>query len=520
MKKILSLLLAVTFVVGAFCVPASAIYADKASTAYIQYGTTAHDLGAYGLHAFRATPVSVAPALDGAIATGEYGTAASDIATLGNGLTLTNSTGTTDYTEECGEAYKNFKLTTYLVYDANYLYIAEQVEGDIAIEYIDPTGAQSTISTHVRYGMNQSKLVPEAASRLSNSYVYRFDTATNQFQVGACTAGNRSYKKISGLVSESKTLAETVNADTYSDWSLEKYGQNTAIGYTENNGVHTYVFEYKIPLGDASFSIAGNYNASKVKELLKEKTFYGSYLFQVSLTRTGGTDGDKQVFLSTGYAGDRAIYPFSNPNGTPSTWSREVRTYWTNSKGESLATTYIPSPVVHGASAGSSGVGSTSGFRPGLTGYRLDQIATAYRLGEKATFTVVPDAIENTSPVEGDIRVVPVEFRVRKGYDTEILGTFEKDFKTGKFDTKELSVGLHTLVVTFLQQKFDGKNWVDTKTYKNLSRNFTINGTVMGAAQGGASQTGDNVQLLLIAGASMMMAAGVAGIVLKKKKVK
>ncbi len=520
MKKILSLLLAVTFVVGAFCVPASAIYADKTSTAYIQYGTTAHDLAAYGLHTFRATPVTVAPALDGAIATGEYGNAASDVATLGDGLTLTNSTGTTDYTQECGDAYKNFKLTTYLVYDSEYLYVAEQVEGDVAIDYTGTNGAPSTITTHVRYGMNQSKLVPEAASRLSNSYAYRFDTASNLFQVAGCTAGNRSYKKISGKVSESKTLAETVNADTYSDWSLTKYAQNTAIGYAENNGVHTYVFEYKIPLGDASFSSVGKYSASKVKALLAEKNFYGSYLFQVAVTRTGGADGDKQIFLSTGYAGDRAIYPFSNPKGTPSTWSHEVKTYWTNSKGESLATTYIPSPVVHGASSGSAGVGSTSGFRPGLTGYRLDQIATAYRLGEKATFTVVPDAIENTSPVEGDIRVIPVEFRVRKGYDTQILGTFEKDFKTGKFDTKELSVGLHTLVVTFLQQRFDGKEWVDTKTYKNLSRNFTINGTVMGAAQGGASQTGDNVQILWIAGASMMVAAGAAGIVLKKKRAK
>jgi hypothetical protein len=243
-------------------------------------------------------------------------------------------------------------------------------------------------------------------------------------------------------------------------------------------------------------------------------------MFQVAVTRTGGAAGNQQMFLSTGYAGNAPLHPFSSTEGEATTWVKAVRDYWTTKNGEFHNITYVPSPIVHAAADNSSAVAPTTGFRPGLSGYRLDKVATAYAIGTEAVFTVIPDAIENTSPVEGDVRIVPVEFRIRKGFNTELNGTFEKDFKTAKFRTDELEPGLHTLVVTFLQQRYDGKEWKDTTQYKNLSTNITIKGSVQGESSGSA-QTGDNVMILAIAGSVMLLTGAIIStVVLKKKRVK
>ncbi len=513
MKKIFSLLLAFTFVVSAFCIPVSATFADQTSTAYIQYGTTARDLRAYGLHTFVAHKTDSVPNLmDGGIMEGEY--LVSDVSKLGDGLTLTNGTGTTDYTAAYGDAYKDVVITSYLMYNNEYLFIAEKVETPTEFSLLTNDGITvDTLLTNVRYGLNQSAALPEAASRLSNTYAYAL--TENGYEVAGCISGNRTYKKLDGEVSNTITLDE----DYYTTWNLFKYGKNTAINVKETAEGFTYEFEYMIPLGDVIYSATGKYDDAQVAELLKNSEFFGSYLFQVAVTRTGGDNGATQLFLTTGYAGSRTINPYAakNDEGVSSTWGREVKNYWTTAKGESLSVVYIPSPVLH-SSAKDAVAPQATGFRPGLTGYGINQFGSVYKAGEAVTFTVTPDSVDNSNPTLGDLRVIPSKFRVRSGYDTELNGTFSEDFKTGKFETKGLPMGVHTLVVTFVQQRFDGTKWVDTEVTKNLSRNFNVVGSVLGAAGQGSPQTGDNTVLFLASAGAMLLAASAFVIVLLKKK--
>ena len=513
MKKILSILLAICFVVSAFCIPAYAGYADQLSTAYIQYGTTAHDLRAYGIHTFQAVKVASAPSLtDTGIDPAQYGGTPSDVATLGDGLTLTNSTATTDYTDEAGAAWAGSKITSYLAYDDSFVYIAEKVESPVEISVLAPDGVTvDTLKTNVRYGLNQSTAVPEAASRLSNTYEYE-QTATGYSVVG-CTSGNRTYKTIDGQVSKSATL----DYDMYDAWNMKKYSYNCAIQTYESAGLYTYEFEYKIPLGDAIFSAVGAWDDAQVAALMAQNQFYGSYMFQVAVTRTGAANGKTQLYLTTGYAGGKTIEPYSG-TGASSTWAKAVKAYWTNAKKESASIVYVPSPVLHTNDI-TVAVPPATQFRPGLTGYRIDQFASVFKVGDKAKFTLIPDCAENNAPVAGDLRVVPTKFRVRSGYDTKLNGTIGGDFKSGEFSTSKLPVGLNTLVVTFVQQRFDGTNWVDTSVTKNLSKNFTVSGSVMGSSVGSA-QTGDNTVIFLAAGSVMILAAAAFSVIVLRKKVK
>ncbi len=517
MKKIISVFLSLCFVFSAFCLPVYATYADQTSTAYIQVGTSAHDLQAYGLHSFISSYVSTAPVMDGIISVGEYnsGNIPSDVATIGNGLSLTNNLGTTDYTEEFGKEYEDFTVKTYLSYDDTYAYIAEEVQTKSGIDL----SANPVLNATVRYGLSQSDAIPEAHARLSNTYSYVFDGTG--FTVKPLASADRTYKKLDGAV----TTTVQVDLDPYNDgtttWTREEYSKaaNTAVSYTQADGTHTYVFEYRIPLAEAIYSSTGRYSKEDVSALLQNEMFYGSFLFQVAVTRTGGEDQDKQFFLTTGYAANKKTLPYSGGKDTSaSTWANAVKEYWTTLKGEYLSVAYIASPVVHGGkTVQNPTVPASTGFRPGLSGYGLGEIKTAYKVGSLATFTVIPDAVDNTAPVAGDVRVIPVKFRVRNGFDTKITGSFEADFKTGKFETAKLPVGLSTLVVTFNQQRFNGTEWVDTGFTKNLSRNFTISGSVQAVTEG-ASQTGDALLIAIIAGSAMLAVAAVSVVVVYRRK--
>ena len=517
MKKIISVFLATCFVFSAFCLPVGATFADQTSTAYIQVGTTAHDLQAYGVHTFTSYYVTTAPVMDGKISVGEYnsGNVPSDVATIGNGLALTNNLATSDYTEEYGKDYEDYTIKSYLSYDDTYAYIAEEVQCKYGIDL----STNPVLNANVRYGLNQSVNVPEAHSRLSNGYSYVFDGTG--FAVRPLASADRTYKKLDGAV----TTTVQPDIDPYNDgttqWTRAAYSnpENTAISYTQAGGTHTYVFEYRIPLAEVIYSATGRFSKEDVAALIQNDGFYGSYLFQVAVTRTGGEDMDKQFYLTTGFAANKVLAPYSgNEKSENSTWAQAVKEYWTCANGDNLAVAYIASPVVHGGkTAQNPTVPASTGFRPGLSGYGLGQIKTAYKAGTEATFTVIPDAIENTAPVAGDVRVVPTKFRVRNGFDTKITGTFQADFKTGKFDTSKLPIGLSTLVVTFTQQRFDGTTWVDTGVTKNLSRNFTVASTVAGASSG-SSQTGDTLMVAIIIGSALLLVGAVSVVVVYRKK--
>ncbi len=525
MKKIISLALAVCTLISAFCLPVMASYADQTSTAYIQYGTTAHDLQAYGLHSFVSYYVGTAPQMDGTISSGEYNATGipSDVAKIGDGLTLTNNTGTTDYTAQYGNDYADFQIKTYLAYDEVYAYIAEEVISNQAISAISPNGSSSTLNATVRYGLNQSALLPEGQSRLSNSYSYLLDPISGDLSVSACSAADRVYRKIDGAV----VSTALVDVDPYNDgttvWNRSEYAApaNAAANHTENSGEHKYVFEYRIPLADIVYSATGRYHKDDVKAILESESFYGSFLFQIAVTRTGGEDQNSQFFLNTGYAANREVLPFSG-KGEGTTWAKAVREYWVNANGEYLNVSYIASPIVHnGKNAQVPSVPTkpeASGFRPGLSGFGLGEIKAAYKTNSVVKFNVTPDAVENKNPVLGDVRVVPTQFRVRNGFNTKVSGTFSADFTTAQFSTASLPIGINTLVVTFTTQRFDGTSWVNTDVYKNISRNFTVTGSVQAASQG-SSQTGDSFVIFAVAGSVMLLAGAVSVVLLRKKKV-
>ena len=515
MKKILSIILAITFVAGAFCIPAFASYADQTSTTYIQYGTTAHDLRAYGLHTFLANKVSAEPSLtDEGIDPAQYGGVASDVAKIGDGLTLTDEACEKDYTEAFGDAYSDVVLTTYLAYNDEYVFIAERIESPVEFTVTDDLGNAYTLNTNVRYGLNQSNAISEAASRLSNSYAYN-KTETG-YEVAGCTAGVRSFKQIDGEVTKSAVLDYY---NPYEDWNLYKYSKNNAMFYQEDSGSFIYEFEYRIPLNDVIFSAVGSYDADAVADLLELDEFFGSYLFQVGVTRTGGENADLSLYLSTGYAGGRTIYPYgSDESEVSSTWKKAVGEYWTNEKGESLAISYVPSPVYHANSAGAA-VPGTTGFRPGPSGFGFEQFGATFQTGKDVSFTVTPDGVDNVNPVVGDIRNVPTKFIIRSGATTKLTGTFSDDFTTGTFNTGALPIGHNILIVTFTQQRFDGQKWVDTDVSRNLSRGFTVYGSVMASVTKSA-QTGDTILVCVLSGLAMLtVAAGAGFVVLKKKKM-
>ncbi len=520
MKKIISVILAICFVAGMFCLPVAAAYTDLSSTPYIQVGTSAHDLGAYGLHTFSSYYVGVAPTLDGVISDGEYNSTniPSDVATVGDGLSLTNSLGSADYTKEFGKDYEDFTIKSYLAYDDTYAYIAEEITSTQGIDL----GSTSILNANVRYGLNQSDAIPEAAGRLSNSYSFTVDSSVTTNKL---TSADRTYKKLDGAV----TSTVQTDIDPYNDgttvWTREEYGksENATAAVSNAGGKETYVLEFRIPLADLIYSATGRYSKDDVSALLAKGAFYGSYFFQVSVTRSGGADQNRQFFLSTGYAANTEILPYSSSSETvkASTWAQAVKEYWTTAKGESLAVTNIASPILHNAKTTAApstpSVIPTTGFRPGLTGYGLKEVKSVYKLGETATITVTPDGIENTAPAVGDVRIIPTKLRIRNGFDTKFTGKFNADFKTASFKTDSLPVGLNTLVVTFTQQRFDGTNWVDTGVSKNLSRNFTLTGSVKAASQA-ASQTGDSVTLIALSGTVMLLAAGVVSVVILRKR--
>lgn len=524
MKKIISLALAACLAIGAFCMPAMATVANQTSTAYIQYGTTAHDLQAYGLHSFVSYYVNAAPQMDGVISSAEYNATgiASDVAKIGDGLTLTNNSGTTDYTAQFGKDYEDFEIKTYLAYDETYAYIAEEVTSKQAISVVKANGSASTLNVSVRYGLNQSELLPEAQGRLSNSYSYSVDS-TGAVALSACSSADRVYRKLDGAV----VSTALVDVEPYQDgsitWDRAEYAKaaNAAASHTVNAGEHKYVFEYRIPLADVVYSATGRYNKDDVKAILESGTFYGSYLFQIAVTRTGGEEGKDQFFLNTGYAANREVLPFAG-KGEATTWAKAIREYWVGANGETLSIPYVASPVVHNAKNAQvpsvPTAPASSGFRPGLTGYALGEVKSAYKTNSVVTFTVTPDCVDNKAPVVGDVRVVPTQFRVRNGFNTKVSGTFSADFTTAQFSTASLPIGINTLVVTFTTQRFDGANWVNTDVYKNVSRNFTVTGSVQSASKG-ASQTGDSLVIFAVAGGAMILAAGAAVVILRKKKV-
>lgn len=129
--------------------------------------------------------------------------------------------------------------------------------------------------------------------------------------------------------------------------------------------------------------------------------------------------------------------------------------------------------------------------------------------GTKIKFTVT--AAGNGKAVTGMTRYVPVS------WSTNPSGTFTLvDGKyTAEIDTKDMSVGKHTLTVTFEQEKFDGTNWVKTGKTDVKTVDYELT-----AAKTDSPKTGDSNVGLIIGIVICIIAAGaiVALVIYRKKK--
>ncbi|MEG0275883.1 MAG: leucine-rich repeat protein [Coprobacillus sp.] len=79
----------------------------------------------------------------------------------------------------------------------------------------------------------------------------------------------------------------------------------------------------------------------------------------------------------------------------------------------------------------------------------------SYSKGSIIEFTVNGAGMDNTSPIEGDLRYVPKSWKVNPS------GDFTDNYSV-KLDTKDFKLGKHELQITFEQQKYESGVWENT----------------------------------------------------------
>ena len=516
MKKIVCFLLASLLLMSVMGFSAYANMVDGLSSEYIQNTTNAYDLQAYGVHTFTSYKVDVAPAIDGYLSVGEY-PGLSDSAKLGDGLWFSNGTSKQDYSSMSTriDGYENIVVNTYLAYDNTYAYIAEEVVSDKAII--------TSTESYVRYGLNQSSLIPEAYSRLQNQYKYTVsgDTLTN----GTVSGDRYCYELRNGLESKKGTLGGYTDGDgTKWDKNTYKVAENNSASKTENNGIITYVFEYRIPLADIAFSAFGAFDEAKTAELIASGQFFGFYQFCLKVN-------SKPAYVTTSLPGGANMPAYSGDNSIPAKGlSAALKEFYTNEAGESLEQDYLPSPVYHFPTNDPTSVSipASSGFRPGISSYGWLDVPSVFRMVNDEgqykkgdyqkfyEFSVVPTGVDNTNPMTGDARIVPTQYRLRSGYATKKSGTDFIDYSVCRIDVSKLSSGLYTLVVTFSTQKWDGQAWVNTGETRNIATSVTIAGSTRAANP--SAGTGDDTILFVACGLLVASAAITAAVLVAKKR--
>ena len=502
MKKIVSFLVALTLLASGACLSVYADMVDGTSSAFIQNTTDARDLQAYGLHTFASFKAATTPSVDGAVNTGEY-PGVSDVAKPGDGLWLTGNDGSADNAGKV-DGLDEVVLETYLAYDDTYAYIAEKVTSPVALP--------STVSAWVRYGLNQSKLIPEAYSHAENKYKI---TSSNVISIDSSNANAKSRTYLNGLGNLSRENMKYFDGTT--EWKASTYKSAENAAFTRDGD--TFIFEYRLPLADIAYSAFGEFSQAKTAELIASGQFFGSYSFSFTI-------GGSNYYLSTAIPGNAKADAFSGDDSK--TWTEALQEYYTDADGNNFEQKYLPSPVWHFPTSDPSSavIPAGSSFRNGGSGiYGFDNVPSVFRMVNSEgqykkgdynryyTFTLLAAGTENTDPYVGDTRTIPVTYRVRSGYNTKLQGTFA-NFNEGSFDASKLPSGLYTLVVTFTTQEWDGTQWVDTGVTRNFARNITIAGSARAASA--SSQTGDAV-IFIISGI-LVAAAAVTGAVLLSKK--
>lgn len=146
-----------------------------------------------------------------------------------------------------------------------------------------------------------------------------------------------------------------------------------------------------------------------------------------------------------------------------------------------------------------------------------------YTTESKITFTAVGAGMDNENPRAGDVRYVPLNWKVIN------TNSWSSAPYTVTFGMAQ--AGNYTLTVTFNRQKFDGSNWVNTGEQDTKQVNFTIsvpkNGqNVTPAAKRSnantksAVQTGDTTNIAPFIIILVVAAACIIGLVLYRKRKK
>ena len=139
-----------------------------------------------------------------------------------------------------------------------------------------------------------------------------------------------------------------------------------------------------------------------------------------------------------------------------------------------------------------------------------------YNLNTKITFTAVGAAMGNTSPINGDIRYVPLSWNIQN-----TPGNFMDNF-TGSFSISK--AGSYTVTVTFQKQIYqDG--WQATDIVDTKSVTFNVGNLVQGTLVEGTAdgikinpQTGDSTPIIPLAVAAVVALAAIIGVVIYRKK--
>lgn len=145
-----------------------------------------------------------------------------------------------------------------------------------------------------------------------------------------------------------------------------------------------------------------------------------------------------------------------------------------------------------------------------------------YTTETKITFTAIGAGMDNTNPRKGDIRYVPLNWKVLETRTWE-NAPYTATFRMGQG-------GNYTLTVTFSQEKFDGSNWVKTGEQVNKQVNFTVakansttslTPTPTGTGnRKSAVKTGDNTTILPFIIILVVAVICIAGVVVYRKKRK
>jgi hypothetical protein len=171
---------------------------------------------------------------------------------------------------------------------------------------------------------------------------------------------------------------------------------------------------------------------------------------------------------------------------------------------------------------------STTAYQPKVPASSENQITgissdTAYTTETKITITAVGAGMDNTSPKSGDVRYVPVNWKVLETRTWD-GAPYTATFRMGKG-------GDYTLTVTFVQQKFDGSSWQNTGEQATKQVNFHVTQASVsatpavsttpapsGAAAKSAVQTGDSTVILPFVVILIAAVLCIVGVIIYRKK--